>query len=263
MVDGRLRRVSRDGVVGEPAGVLEDYGCVAEAFCAVHQLTGEGRWLDAGRRAARRGAGPLRAPGGRLLRHRRRRRASWSPGPADPTDNATPSGLSALAAALVAYAALTRRAALPGGGRGGAGHGRADRRPARPLRRVRGRGRRGAAVRPVRDRDRGRRRRPADDRCSRPPTGTPRPARWSWPARPDQPGVPLLADRPLRRRAAHRVRLPGFRLRPAGDHGGRAASASSPAGRAGLRGLVRLAPRWIPGPVCPLSAWWAAASWPG
>src|SRR5690606_41928711 len=45
LVDGRLRRVSRDGVVGEPAGVLDDYGCVAEAFCAVHQLTGEGRWL--------------------------------------------------------------------------------------------------------------------------------------------------------------------------------------------------------------------------
>ena len=46
LVDGRLRRVSRDGVVGQPAGVLEDYGCVAEAFCALHQLTGEGRWLE-------------------------------------------------------------------------------------------------------------------------------------------------------------------------------------------------------------------------
>ena len=44
-LDGRdLRRVSRDGVVGDPAGVLEDYGCVAEAFCAMHQLTGEGRF---------------------------------------------------------------------------------------------------------------------------------------------------------------------------------------------------------------------------
>ncbi len=32
IVDGRLRRVSRDGVVGGPAGVLEDYGCAAEAF---------------------------------------------------------------------------------------------------------------------------------------------------------------------------------------------------------------------------------------
>ena len=34
------------GWSAEPAGVLEDYGCVAEAFCALHQLTGEGRWLD-------------------------------------------------------------------------------------------------------------------------------------------------------------------------------------------------------------------------
>ena len=64
---------------GEPAGVLDDYGCVAEAFCAVHQLTGEGRWLDARRRAARRGAGPLRGRRGRLLRHRRRRRAAGRP----------------------------------------------------------------------------------------------------------------------------------------------------------------------------------------
>ncbi len=30
--DGRLRRVSRDGVVGAPAGVLEDHGCVAAGF---------------------------------------------------------------------------------------------------------------------------------------------------------------------------------------------------------------------------------------
>ncbi|GAA2596156.1 thioredoxin domain-containing protein [Winogradskya consettensis] len=106
IVDGRLRRVSRDGVVGEPAGVLEDYGAVAEAFCAVHQLTGEGRWLTL--------AGQLldvaldhfgTGEGGfydtaddaeRLVTR-----------PADPTDNATPSGLSAICAGLVAYSALT------------------------------------------------------------------------------------------------------------------------------------------------------------
>src|SRR5262249_45555824 len=38
---GRLRRVSRDGIPGGAPGVLEDYGCVAEAFCALHQATGE------------------------------------------------------------------------------------------------------------------------------------------------------------------------------------------------------------------------------
>ncbi|MEH0822530.1 MULTISPECIES: thioredoxin domain-containing protein [Micromonospora] len=106
LVDGRLRRVSRDKIVGEPAGVLEDYGCVAEAFCALHQLTGEGRWLTlAGELldvALARFAGPDGAfydtadDAERLVTR-----------PADPTDNATPSGRSAIVAALVAYAALT------------------------------------------------------------------------------------------------------------------------------------------------------------
>jgi uncharacterized protein len=105
---GRLRRVSRDGAVGAPAGVLEDYGCVAEAFCAVHQLTGEGRWL---------------ALAGELLDTALERFGTGSGGfydtaddaerlvtrPADPTDNATPAGLTAVAAALVTYTALTGR----------------------------------------------------------------------------------------------------------------------------------------------------------
>ncbi len=106
LVDGRLRRVSRDGVVGAPAGVLEDHGCVAEAFCAVHQLTGDGRWLELAGQVlevalARFGTGQGgfydTADDAEKLVTR----------PADPTDNATPSGLSAICAGLVAYAALT------------------------------------------------------------------------------------------------------------------------------------------------------------
>jgi hypothetical protein len=106
LVDGRLRRVSRNGVVGEPAGVLEDYGCVAEAFLAVHQLTGDGRWLSLAHRLldvalAHFGTGEggfydTADDGERLVTR-----------PADPTDNATPSGLSAVCAALVGYAALS------------------------------------------------------------------------------------------------------------------------------------------------------------
>ncbi|WP_405427177.1 thioredoxin domain-containing protein [Micromonospora sp. NBC_00617] len=106
LVDGRLRRVSRDGRVGEPAGVLEDYGCVAEAFCALHQLTGEGRWLSLAGQLLDTALEHFAAPGGayydtaddaeRLVAR-----------PADPTDNATPSGRSALIAGLVSYAALT------------------------------------------------------------------------------------------------------------------------------------------------------------
>jgi uncharacterized protein len=106
IVDGRLRRVSYHGSIGRPAGVLEDYGCVAEAFCAVHQLTGEGHWL---------------ALAGQLLDTALARFGNGQGGffdtaddaerlvarLADPTDNATPAGLTAVAAALTSYAALT------------------------------------------------------------------------------------------------------------------------------------------------------------
>ena len=40
-VDGRLRRVSRDGVVGPHAGVLEDYADVAEGLLALYWATGD------------------------------------------------------------------------------------------------------------------------------------------------------------------------------------------------------------------------------
>ena len=106
VVAGRLRRVSRDGAVGAPVGVLEDYGAVAEAFCAVHQLTGEGRWLalaggllDAALAHFGTGAGGFYDTADDAERLVTR--------PADPTDNATPSGLSTVVAALVTYAALT------------------------------------------------------------------------------------------------------------------------------------------------------------
>jgi uncharacterized protein YyaL (SSP411 family) len=106
LIDGRLRRVSRDGRVGVPPGVLEDYGCVAEAFCAMHQLTGEGRWLtlagglvDTALEHFSTGQGGFydTADDAEQLVTR----------PADPTDNATPSGLSSMTAALTAYSALT------------------------------------------------------------------------------------------------------------------------------------------------------------
>ncbi|HLU46218.1 MAG TPA: thioredoxin domain-containing protein [Natronosporangium sp.] len=102
----RLRRISKGGQVGQPAGVLEDYGAVAEAFCAVHQLTGEGMWLSL--------AGELLDSA--LARFRNGQGGFFDTPddaeplvtrPADPTDNATPSGQSALCAALVTYAALT------------------------------------------------------------------------------------------------------------------------------------------------------------
>ncbi|HWD01228.1 MAG TPA: thioredoxin domain-containing protein [Amycolatopsis sp.] len=106
LVDGRLRRSSRDGAVGRPAGVLEDYGCVADGLLALHQATGEPRWLTAatelldvalahfGGEAA--GAYHDTADDAETLVQR----------PSDPTDNASPSGASAMAGALLTASAL-------------------------------------------------------------------------------------------------------------------------------------------------------------
>ncbi|WP_433029340.1 thioredoxin domain-containing protein [Actinomycetospora sp. CA-053990] len=49
VVDGRLRRTSRDGEVGDAPAVLEDHAALVEALLALHQATGEARWLDEAR----------------------------------------------------------------------------------------------------------------------------------------------------------------------------------------------------------------------
>ena len=109
VVDGRLRRVSRDGVVGAPAGVLEDHGCVASGWLDLFQATGEVRWLDAAtglldtaleRFAAGDGGFFDTADDAEQLVAR----------PRDPSDNASPSGLSSLVHALVVAAAITGEA---------------------------------------------------------------------------------------------------------------------------------------------------------
>jgi uncharacterized protein len=103
-VDGRLRRASRDGVAGAHAGVLEDYGDLAEGLLALHQATAEGRWLEL--------AGELldvvadqfvdeqgwhdTAADAEPLVHR----------PFDPADGPAPAGIAAAAGAAVSYAAL-------------------------------------------------------------------------------------------------------------------------------------------------------------
>jgi uncharacterized protein len=108
LVGDRLRRVSRDGEVGEPVGVLEDYGDLAEGLLALHQATGERRWLDAATALLDTALEHFADGNGgffdtaddaqRLIRR-----------PQDPTDGATPSGLAAVAAALVTLSALTAR----------------------------------------------------------------------------------------------------------------------------------------------------------
>ncbi|MET3961069.1 uncharacterized protein YyaL (SSP411 family) [Marmoricola sp. OAE513] len=106
LADGRLRRVSRDGVVGKHAGVLEDYGCVADGFLALVEATGDDVWLERS---------------GVLLEVALTQFADGDGGfhdtaddaetliarPRDPSDNASPSGHSAVTHALLRYAALT------------------------------------------------------------------------------------------------------------------------------------------------------------
>lgn len=103
----RLARTSKDGRVGANAGVLEDYADVSEGFLALASVTGEGVWLEfAGFlldhvlvQFTDEESGTLydtAADAEKLIRR-----------PQDPTDNATPSGWSAAAGALLSYAAQT------------------------------------------------------------------------------------------------------------------------------------------------------------
>ncbi|WP_328604204.1 thioredoxin domain-containing protein [Amycolatopsis sp. NBC_00345] len=107
VVDGRLRRSSRDGVVGGSAGVLEDYACLADGLLALHQATGEPRWLTEATRLldlALTHFASETAPG--AYYDTADDAESLVQRPSDPTDNASPAGASALAGALLTASAL-------------------------------------------------------------------------------------------------------------------------------------------------------------
>lgn len=106
VVDGRLRRVSRDGVVGAPAGVLEDYGCVAAGFLDLVQATGDPVWLERAGQLIDVALDHFRADDGGFF-DTADDAEQLVARPRDPSDNASPSGLSALLHALVTYSALT------------------------------------------------------------------------------------------------------------------------------------------------------------
>ncbi len=105
-VDGRLRRTSRAGVVGQALGVAEDYGDLADGLLVLHQATADPQWLiEAGRLLD--AALELFADGDGGFYDTGRDAEALVLRPRDPVDNATPSGSSALVTALIAYAALT------------------------------------------------------------------------------------------------------------------------------------------------------------
>ena len=66
--NGRLRRVSRGGIVGAPGGVLEDYAAVADGFLTLYGATGDASWFERGRDLVEQ-AGAFRRRRGWLLRH--------------------------------------------------------------------------------------------------------------------------------------------------------------------------------------------------
>ena len=105
-VDGRLRRASRHGVVGHAEGVADDHGNFAEGLLALHQATGERRWLDEARAVLESAAARFAADDGGF--HDTAHDAeSLYLRPRSAADNAEPSGQAALAGALVTLGALT------------------------------------------------------------------------------------------------------------------------------------------------------------
>ena len=105
--EGRLLRTSRAGRAGSNPGVLEDYADTAEGFLALYSVTGDADWLthagglldavlDHFADPASGAFYDTAVDAEKLIRR-----------PQDPTDNATPSGWTAAAGALLGYAALT------------------------------------------------------------------------------------------------------------------------------------------------------------
>jgi uncharacterized protein YyaL (SSP411 family) len=113
LVNGRLRRASLGGVVGDSAAILEDYAALSTGLLTLHQVTGEASWLVAATdlldTALAQYADPdtpgrwydTAADAEQLVTR-----------PSDPLDGATPSG-----ASLVTEALLIAGHLAPDGGR--------------------------------------------------------------------------------------------------------------------------------------------------
>ncbi|MFE0694582.1 thioredoxin domain-containing protein [Streptomyces sp. NPDC058869] len=102
----RLTRTSKDGRAGGNAGVLEDYGDVAEGFLTLAAVTGEGAWLEFAGFLLDIVLEQFTGEGGQLY-DTAHDAEQLIRRPQDPTDSATPSGWTAAAGALLSYAAYT------------------------------------------------------------------------------------------------------------------------------------------------------------
>jgi hypothetical protein len=101
VVDGRLRRASLGGRVGDSAAILEDHATLATGLLTLYQLTGDASWLDAATGLLDGALDHFADPD---------RDGRWFDSaddaeqlmvrPTDPLDGATPSGASTIAEAL-------------------------------------------------------------------------------------------------------------------------------------------------------------------
>jgi hypothetical protein len=103
---GSLRRVSRDGAVGRHAGVLEDYACVAHGALALLSATGDTAWLETAGTLLDVALSKFAAGDGGFFDTAEDAEPLLAR-PRDPSDNASPSGQSALVHALLGYTAVT------------------------------------------------------------------------------------------------------------------------------------------------------------
>ncbi|KGN38386.1 thioredoxin domain-containing protein [Knoellia aerolata] len=106
LVDGRLRRASRHGVVGAAAGVADDHGNLAEGLLALHQATGDARWLGVAGELLEVARVHFRDADG-LVHDTADDAEQLFTRPRSQADNAEPSGVSSLAGAWLTHAALT------------------------------------------------------------------------------------------------------------------------------------------------------------
>jgi uncharacterized protein YyaL (SSP411 family) len=102
-----LARVSRDGSVGAPPGVLEDYGAVANAFLALYQATGVDHWQTRANDLLDAALIRFRTDGHFVDADRAADQLVASI--TDISDNAYPSGTSSILEALVTATLLTQR----------------------------------------------------------------------------------------------------------------------------------------------------------
>jgi len=102
---GRLHRTSRDGVRGTAHGVLEDYTAYAQGCLTLLGATGNIEWYETAEALLNRTLEQFVADGSYFDTAADAEELVWRP--QDPTDNASPSGVSLAAEAFTTLASLT------------------------------------------------------------------------------------------------------------------------------------------------------------